>query len=76
MLSIVRKLTIVGVTTLCLGGTLALTVGIETKAAPVAVRDTYSAGNKEGNGDICGCPVMVGNCVCHVKGVDPVPEAQ
>lgn len=44
---------------------------IASAAAP-SPGDVYSAGTKELGGDVCSCPVMVGNCVCRVKGVEPI----
>lgn len=37
-------------------------------AAAPSPRDTYSAGEKQLGGDVCSCPLMVGNCVCRITG--------
>lgn len=47
---------------------------LASAAAPTP-RDTYSAGTKELGGDICSCPILVGNCACRIKGVSPFEEA-
>jgi hypothetical protein len=75
MMAKIRKSIIAGLTMLCLSASIA--VAASSVNANAAGGDIFSAGNKSGpGGAICSCPVLVGDCVCHVKGPKAIDEVE